>query len=196
VLLDHDADFQTYKWLDKQADLRVVHRWPDLTLYENTERTAPGWFPFSGVTLPDWGALIGAASQSPLTDYSITVSRPAAGPARPWRLPPTTPAVPALALDRKPYKEELEPAGPVHGHPVGITTTLSSEPGWRIDSRPAESWAGVTIAGRPAGLNVAVRQGHWTATFISELASLCALVLTVVGVAAFTVRSRRRSSSG
>jgi len=57
IALNKVDDWRTYAWLRQQHDLRLVHEWPDLALFESTVPTVRAW---PRPSIPA-GGLLGAA---------------------------------------------------------------------------------------------------------------------------------------
>ncbi len=55
VLLVRHTDWKAYSWLYRQKDLRLVHRWADLSLFENLEPLGRAFAPSQAIELEDWG---------------------------------------------------------------------------------------------------------------------------------------------
>lgn len=82
VVLSQTEDWARYSWLFQQTDLRVVHRWPGLVLFENVEQVALAYQPASTITVADWGEVVGLADSTRLTSFAILVRNAAPGPIR------------------------------------------------------------------------------------------------------------------
>jgi hypothetical protein len=142
ILLASTGQPQNYSWLYSQQDLRLVHRWPGLTLFENLRQPTTLYATRKHLTVKDWGSVVGLSSRIRLTDYSITVTHPKPGvvtkPATP--LGPR-PGFTAISVHRS-DPGLVDVRGRVPSDPVVLS--LPYDHGWQYGTSHALANLGVT----------------------------------------------------
>jgi hypothetical protein len=190
VLLSRTEDWARYSWLFRQADLRVVHRWPDLVLFENEEPAPPAYQPRSTITLRDWGQVVGLAGSTRLTDLAIRVDHAAPGPIRvPLVSPPPPVAPPPAVIDRTTSVTvgASDPTAP-------LVVARPYDDRWSSSSGPVQANLGIDLLIASPGPGVtSLRFGGWPPARAGYLCSVLALLASCV--VALTRWARRRTSS-
>jgi hypothetical protein len=187
VLLASVADWKAYNWLYGQQDLRLVHAWPDLALFENLEPVSPAFAPAAAVELRDWGEVIGLAEHHRLTDLAITVRDPSPGPIRDPGIRSPKPSVAVPVRKSSPARYEVgAPDGPY------LVFAEPYDSGWRYDGQPPRSSLGVTNLFRADGAaQGSVQYQPWSAVRAAYAASAAGLLAAVVLLLFLRVRSMK-----
>ena len=189
VLLAKTDDWKNYAFMATQSDIRVVHSWSDLTLFENMEPAPLAVAPSATLTVDTWGDVVGLAEETPLNGYYITVRNPGPGPIREPAIGASTPTGVAVAVTvQSPVRLSVRA-------PEGAPKLVVAEPfdpAWSMDGRAASAELGALtgFTGAPAG-DVAVRYGRWPVVRDSYIAS-AVVTFCLVGLCAVTGWRRRR----
>ena len=191
VLLSKTEDWARYSWLFRQADLHVVHRWPDLVLFENDEPVSLAYQPRSTVAVQDWGQVVGLARSTRLTDLAIRVDRAAPGPIRVPGMPPPPPAATTPAVIDRPTRVTVKASDP--SAPLVVARTFDDR--WSASSGPVMTNLGVELLiPSPGPGTTDLRFGGWPPARDGYLCSALALLaLCVLAVTRLARRSTRRA---
>jgi len=188
VLLARHSDLKAYRWLYRQRDLRLIHRWPDLSLFENLEPVGRAFAPSVGIELRDWGEVIGLAGQRRLTDFVITVRHPGPGSIRVPVAPVPSPSkvVPVTKDSPSRYKVDGRSGAPlVFAEPF--------DPEWRYRGLQPGPFMGVTSlfpTGSVPGSSIEYRP--WMLVRASYVASACSILVVLAAIGWRKARSRPR----
>ncbi|MCA1839639.1 MAG: hypothetical protein LC723_04825 [Actinobacteria bacterium] len=79
ILLSKETDWQNYRWIENQTDLRLLKEWSDLRLYENRNPVPLAYSTDRKLELADLGEVAQAANSVRLTDYAVTIGGQANG---------------------------------------------------------------------------------------------------------------------
>ena len=73
ILLEHDADYGNYAWLDHQSDLQVVQRSGALTLYDNLSKLPAGTRTTAQLTVPSIAEYVALAQSVDLRGAAVEI---------------------------------------------------------------------------------------------------------------------------
>jgi hypothetical protein len=192
VVLAKTSDWLRYSWLEDQTDLRLVHAWPDLELFENLEPVSTAYAPEHSVRVQDWGEVVGLADRAQLTDLAVTVNRAAPGPIR-------TPGVSIPPNGGRPLT--VETSSPV-GYDVKsegegwLALTQPFDPSWHLNGRAPVANLGITDLFRgpiPPG-TAEIRYGRWPLVRTCYLLSAIAILVSLIAIG-LALRSRNRPAN-
>ena len=181
VLLVRHTDWKAYSWLYRQKDLRLIHRWPDLSLFENLEPLGRAFAPSQAIELEDWGEVIGLAEHHRLTDFAITVRHSGPGSIRVPVTPVPPPSQVVSITKDSPSRYEVEGRSSA---PLVLAEPF--DPGWRYRGFQPRPFMGVTNL-FPTGsmTGSSIEYGPWTLVRASYAASACSVLLVLAALASW-----------
>jgi hypothetical protein len=190
ILLAKTDDWRNYGFLFTQSDIRVVHDWSDLTLFENTEPAPLATAPTATISVDTWGDVVGLAQEASLTNYYIVVRNPGPGPIRePVIAAQASPATPVAVSVQSPVQITVSATSPVP-HLVVAEPFDSS---WSMDGQSASEELGALAGFSDApSATVSVEYSRWPVVRDSYIAS-AAITLCLVGLVAIPPYLRRRT---
>jgi len=189
VLLAKTDDWKNYAFMATQSDIRVVHNWSDLTLFENMEPAPLAVAPSATLTVDTWGDVVGLAEETPLNGYYITVRNPGPGPIREPAIGSSRPTGVAVSVT---VQSPVQVSVRAPGSASKLVVAEPFDPAWSMDGRAASEELGALtgFTGAPGG-DLADQYGRWPVVRDSYVAS-AVVTLCLVGLCAVTGWRRRR----
>jgi hypothetical protein len=183
ILLSKVNDWAAYKWLYQQRDVRLVHEWPDLALFENTQATSEVTAPHAAITLADWGQVVGLSEQARLTDLVVNVRDPKPGPLSTPTLPASVPVATSVRVSDHTVRYTLAQR-PQTGY-LALAEPYDNQ--WAYGSRRAAPNLGVTnvfiVRGATRPSTIDYRRWHLVGASYIASGAILALALTSLAIA-------------
>ncbi len=189
VILAKVPGAQTFGWLSRQHDMKMVFSSKAIAIYENEERIRAAYEPSRRLTLRNWGEVVALAQREPIVNYLIRVrdARPGALTTPPLTVTGPPPSGPRL--EKTSRATSVSQSVTLERLTRTVVLTVPAYAGWHMPGFRTTAQFGVTAAfTRARGMR---RQAVLTATYgpwrLVEVWDIVGAGLVVVDAALFMI---------